>query len=178
MSTNAPAGPCYRCLRNYVWMAYWGSMSWNTFGRHLSFPRPLLCCAECPHNHNGQAFQKKGGEGFSRQHNAQKKTRRNRHISSGKPGIKTGSLNFSPFVAQKYWLRSCACPRRFRAHPTKRGGPHRGRCVCILTPTSTNYKLREMARKALSTQRKHHPKIGPHPQQNPARPSRAWSLGR
>jgi hypothetical protein len=117
-------------------------MSWNTFGRHLSFPRPPLCCAECPHNHNGQAFQKKGGEGFSRQHNAQKKTRRNRHISSGKPGIKTGSLNFSPFVAHKYWLRSCACPRRFRAHPTKRGGPHRGRCVY----TYTNFNQLQTAR--------------------------------
>src|SRR5712691_746814 len=39
---------CYRCLRNGVWMAYWGSMSWNTFGRHLRFPRPPSRCAECP----------------------------------------------------------------------------------------------------------------------------------
>src|SRR5215813_12545447 len=32
------------------------------------------------------------------------------------------SLNFSQFVAHKHWLRSCTSPRRFRAHPAKRGG--------------------------------------------------------
>src|SRR5215510_8062993 len=36
------------------------------FGRHLSVPRPLSCCAERSHSCNSQAFQKKGGEGFSR----------------------------------------------------------------------------------------------------------------
>jgi hypothetical protein len=54
-------------------MAYSGSISWNTFGRHLSFPRPPLCCAECPHGDDNRAFQKKSGEGFSRKHNIRKK---------------------------------------------------------------------------------------------------------
>jgi Helix-turn-helix of DDE superfamily endonuclease len=48
-------------------------MSWNTFGRHLSFPKPPLCCAECSHGDNSRAFQKKGGEGFSQKHSIQKK---------------------------------------------------------------------------------------------------------
>src|SRR5215471_4104471 len=64
---------CCHSLRNCVWMAYWGSMSWNIFGRPLSFPRPPLCCAECSPRPDSRVFQKKGGEGFSQKHNIQKK---------------------------------------------------------------------------------------------------------
>src|SRR5215475_4870421 len=45
--TNVEASCCH-CLRNCMWMAYWESMSWNIFGRPLSFLRPPLCCTECP----------------------------------------------------------------------------------------------------------------------------------
>src|SRR5262245_23738485 len=58
---------------------------------------------------------------------------------------KRDPLHFSRFVAHKHWLRSCASPHRFRAHPAKRGGLVKA-SVCIFTLTSTNYKLREMER--------------------------------
>src|SRR5215510_9734112 len=64
---------CCRCLRNCAWMAYWESMSWNTSGPPLSFPRLPSCYVECPHSRDGQACQKKGGEGFARRNGIQKK---------------------------------------------------------------------------------------------------------
>src|SRR5262249_19388452 len=45
--------------------------------------------------------------------------------------LNRGSLNLSPFVANKHWGRRCTSPRRFRAHLLEIGESQRWLCASM-----------------------------------------------
>src|SRR5690242_10858945 len=110
---------CCHYLRNCVWMAYWGSMSRNIFGRPLSFHRPPSCCAECSPRPDSRVFQKKGSEGFSGRNGIQKKPkemdislRQNPALKANTQGREATAVVHSLCVLSLHGQRRHSCERR------------------------------------------------------------------